>query len=364
MISQEELRLKQENFEAIRLKYLKELEKLEKKREKFLQLFPIEKIGDISLERYALQKEKEISKNSFCYWLENELKNLGNIHGATSRKFGIYYGRTKKDPECEWRVAKKFGTDREYMEAFKKIRSLIISLLDSTKQGDTISMVENQLSNMLKGKILSTYYPNKFLNIFDVNHLEHFLNKLELEYSKESNEFEKRELLLKFKNEDEIMQNWSNYEFSKFLYHEFERPIRKEVLQIKNAEEEKVTHELTRVNPIDRLNYIEKELNKLQSPDLAPIKETSKIIKSIKRNARLYQLLKEKHNYKCQICSFTFKKKDGSLYCEVCHIDSLASSRIDSEENILILCPNCHKKLDLGNENTRNEVLKIENKPL
>ena len=348
MITLEELRLKQENFEAIRLKYLKEIKKLNNKREKFLQLFPLKKIRELSLETYALQKEKEISKNSFCYWLENELKNLGNIHGATSRKFGIYYGRTKKDSKNKWRVTRKFGIDERYMEAFNKIRASIVSLLDSAQGGDTLSMVENLLSNMLKGKILSTYYPDKFLNIFDDSHLGHFLDKLEIGYSKKINEFKKRELLLKFKNEDEIMQNWSNYEFSKFLYHEFERPIKKEILQIKTSEEKKVINELTKINVSDRKDYIKKELDKLQSSNLAPIKERTAIIKSIKRNSRMYQLLKEKYNYQCQICGFTFKKKNGGNYCEACHIEQLSESRLDTEENILILCSNCHRQVTAG----------------
>ena len=40
-------------------------------------MFPIEKLSELKIEKYALQKGKAESKTSFCYWLENELESLG-----------------------------------------------------------------------------------------------------------------------------------------------------------------------------------------------------------------------------------------------------------------------------------------------
>ena len=67
--------------------------------------------------------------------------------------------------------------------------------------------------------------------------------------------------------------------------------------------------------------------------------------------------VKEKAGYKCQACGFNFVKKDGSKYVEAAHIDPLSLSRLDTIENVVALCPNCHKKLDKGNEDARTEVL-------
>src|SRR3989338_11627292 len=134
MIEIEELRIKQAEFEGTRQEFKKELIKLEEKRKKFLKLFPKEKLNNIKLESYALQKGKVESKNSFCYWLENELKELGNIHGATARKFGIYFGVSKSEPdEYKWRITSRFGQTKE--EAFNNVKTEIISLLNSAKGG-------------------------------------------------------------------------------------------------------------------------------------------------------------------------------------------------------------------------------------
>lgn len=227
MINIDDLRIKQAEFEETRKDYKKKLEDLEKKRQKFLKLFSYEKLSELDLEHYALQKGKTESKNSFCYWLENELKDLGNMHGSTARKFGIYYGVSKKEPEnYKWRITSKFIKGKG--DAFNNIKTEIISLINSAKNNDIKSIRQNSLSNLFKSKILSTYFSGKYLNIFDDKHLSYFLDKLDLIYSDSDDEILKRERLLNFKNEDAVMSKWSNYEFSNFLYSSFGRPARKE----------------------------------------------------------------------------------------------------------------------------------------
>lgn len=223
----DDLRIKQAEFEDIRKEFEKELIKLEEKRQKFLKLFPKEKLSELQLEDYALQKGEVESKNSFCYWLENELESLGNIHGATARKFGIYFGVSKSEPDkYKWRITSRFGETKE--EAFNNVKQAIISLINSAENNNLDEIRENPLSNLFKGKILSTYFPEKFLNVFDNKHLEYFLDKLDLIYSNTDDEISKRKILLDFKNKDAVMSKWSNYEFSKFLYFSFGRPSKKE----------------------------------------------------------------------------------------------------------------------------------------
>lgn len=90
MIEIEELRIKQAEFEGTRQELKKNVNALEKKRNAFLKRFPTDKLDSLSIEQYVIGGK--YSKDSFCYWLENLLSKLGNIHGATSFKFGIYYG--------------------------------------------------------------------------------------------------------------------------------------------------------------------------------------------------------------------------------------------------------------------------------
>lgn len=54
-------------------------------------------------------------------------------------------------------------------------------------------------------------------------------------------------------------------------------------------------------------------------------------------------------DYKCQFCSTTILKANGDYYIEACHVKAKAEGGKDSLDNILILCPNCHKLFDYGN---------------
>ncbi len=54
-------------------------------------------------------------------------------------------------------------------------------------------------------------------------------------------------------------------------------------------------------------------------------------------------LLEAVHNGKCQMCSFTFVKRDGKLYFEVHHLDPDVGHH---PANLLVVCPNCHAQLE------------------
>ena len=54
-------------------------------------------------------------------------------------------------------------------------------------------------------------------------------------------------------------------------------------------------------------------------------------------------LLREVHNGKCQLCSFTFAKRDGEPYFEIHHLDP---KRGHHPHNLLVVCPNCHAQFE------------------
>lgn len=60
---------------------------------------------------------------------------------------------------------------------------------------------------------------------------------------------------------------------------------------------------------------------------------------------KLYALLRAEGN--CQLCErpAPFLKKDGSPYLEVHHIDYLARGGSDTIDNVVAVCPNCHRKM-------------------
>lgn len=224
MIDTEELRIKQAEFESIRQDSVKDFKNLEKIRQDFLTKFPLDKIKDITVEQYVVGGGN--SKTSFCYILENKLEKLGNIHGSRADKFGIYFGKIKGDEQLKYRFVRKFGNNEK--EAFSNVKKALIDLLSAAEIDDLVSVRDNILSPMFKGKILSTYYPEKFLNIYARDHIEYFLNILGIPYIANEDEVFKRQALMNFKNNDRVMAKWTVYEFAMFLYNKFGRPTKKE----------------------------------------------------------------------------------------------------------------------------------------
>jgi 5-methylcytosine-specific restriction endonuclease McrA len=54
-------------------------------------------------------------------------------------------------------------------------------------------------------------------------------------------------------------------------------------------------------------------------------------------------LLRELHDGRCQLCSFTFEKANGEPYFEVHHLDPEIGHH---PTNLLLLCPNCHAQFE------------------
>lgn len=193
-------------------------------RSSFTKLFNRTGISNMLIDDYTIGKKK----SNFCYALERELGGLGLILGSNAFKFGIYYGETKKDKNRKYRFTKKLGDT--YEEAFENIKKSILELLDAGENGNNDIIIKNKLSPMFKGKILSTYFPEKYLNIFSMNHLDFFLTQLDLDNKSliKSHEVIKREALMDFKNQDEIMKEWTVDQFTDFLYTQYPgKPPRK-----------------------------------------------------------------------------------------------------------------------------------------
>ena len=54
-------------------------------------------------------------------------------------------------------------------------------------------------------------------------------------------------------------------------------------------------------------------------------------------------LLREVHDGKCQLCRFTFEKRNGEPYFEIHHLDPEISHH---PTNLLVVCPNCHAQFE------------------
>jgi len=215
-----DLREAQVRYENRKEEILKAREELYQLRSSFVRYFTRKRIRTMQIDDYVAGVDLPENGFNFCYALERQLDGLGRIIGATAFKFGVYYGRTKSDENYEYRFTQKFGAT--YQMAFEGVREAILQLLVTGENEDINSIADNIISPMFKGKILCTYFPDRYLNVFSPDHLNYFLTQLDLDTEELiwSDAVYKREALIEFKNQDPIMKNWSVDLFSNFLYTE------------------------------------------------------------------------------------------------------------------------------------------------
>lgn len=196
----------------------KELHQL---RSSFAKFFSRKRITSMGIDDYVAGVDLPTTGYNFCYTLERKLDGLGRISGSPAPKFGVYYGKRGKKSIDEYQFVKKFGDT--YQEAFEGVRKSLLELIDAGENENIEAITDNLISPMVKGKILCTYFPDRYLNIFSSDHLDYFLIQLDLDTDKLILEdpVVKRETLIEFKNQDPVMKNWTVDLFAHFLYTEY-----------------------------------------------------------------------------------------------------------------------------------------------
>jgi Domain of unknown function (DUF3883) len=223
MIDREEFEQKRDGFAIWLKKHKSKFADLESLREEFVRRFAPEKLATLPLDQYVVGRQK---KTTFCYWLETRLRELGSIKGGTTAgsKFGIYFGKTKQDSRTMYRFPPKYGASID--EAYDTIRRSMVDLLAAGETKDFQAIQNNLLAPMFKGKILSTFYPDKYLNVFSERFLKYYLIRLGFPVSESEDESPilLGQRLLDFKNKDEVMSQWSNIEYGFFLWNKYGDP--------------------------------------------------------------------------------------------------------------------------------------------
>jgi hypothetical protein len=189
----------------------------------FIREFPLQSLSKMTLDKYVIGQQ---NYTSFCYLVEAGSRAWANIQGATARKFGVYYGRTKSDPTRKYRFGDRFGTNEK--EAFATVKSALLELvaLGAEDRPDFKAIDANPLSQMFKAKILSLYYPDRFLAVCSAEHLEQIAGDLGLDSDLPSSQYQN--LLLKVKRGNPLARKWSAPKFMVYLYETYmdvDRPI-------------------------------------------------------------------------------------------------------------------------------------------
>lgn len=131
--------------------------------DEFLSAWPVSRLTTMTLDEYS----QAGSKDSFTYWIESRLDELGSIWGGSSFKFGVF---SRKDTEVKNSDAKfsysetygwysSLGTSAE--AAFEKVRSFVVQVADWARKGD-LDAIESfeHLGEAFKWKI-AFHYQNR-----------------------------------------------------------------------------------------------------------------------------------------------------------------------------------------------------------
>lgn len=283
---------------------------------------------------------------SFCYLVEVELKELGDIRGATSAKFGIWYGTHGKDRTRKYRTTKQhFNGDVN--KAFADIKVALAQLIRETKLLTEFKNIDSILSGMFKYKIMYLYNPNIMLPSFIEEDLRHFEEKLGL---KPSRNFEKSQMqLMKYKNEN--YHQLSNHDFMSKLYDDFGKYNVASINRENEERDNKLNKDISNgKDPKDK--YItcakEKVAHKKAADGVYYYPRDTKMA--------LYALANANHKcennpgHKCFI-----RRSNGMPYTEVHHLVPLCfyddfESSLDVPENIVSLCSSCHNEIHYGKD--------------
>lgn len=206
----------------------------------FLRAFPLGRLRDLAIDTYVIG----LHSPTFCDFVEVKTRSWAIIQGATAFKFGIYFGRTKSDPRQTYRFTAKFGNSKE--QAFAAVKAAVLDLVHegSKDKPDFSAIDDNPLSQMFKGKILSLYFPERFLNVCSSEHLELLGSKLGLPDGLRLSEYQHR--LLEAKLGNSTTHAWSNPRFMRFLYYTYlpkERKMPSQIVKPRAKAHKKVNFE-------------------------------------------------------------------------------------------------------------------------
>ena len=218
----------------------------------FIKDFPIHSINSLTFDQYVIGHNNHAA---FCHRLERELGQIGGMRGSTSNVFGLYFGKLGKDTIKKDRFTKKYGETKE--DALKDVLNAITELLLAGLNDDYKTIESNKIAELFKYKLLGTYYPNKYLNLYSYEHLNFFISMLGIEPNSGSF-IEKQQVLFDFRDNTAIMLNWSNLEYNHFLYTNWSPPSEKNKLKAKetfndtsNYIAQVVELEILPLNPVD-----------------------------------------------------------------------------------------------------------------
>ena len=181
----------------------------------FQSLFPRESIKDFTLSQYCIGTG---TNNSFCWWIERGLVQIGKYTPGSSKTYKIWYNKESEQYLYSSFIKSEATKNPEKTE--EDLMNFLAQELDSVINGKKFSNLKFGESFILK--ILNSYFPNEYLPINSSAHINNLIRLLGLETECSNKSiFEKNKLLFDF-YEKETKKDMSPVEFMRIIYSLFD----------------------------------------------------------------------------------------------------------------------------------------------
>ncbi|WP_282068232.1 EVE domain-containing protein [Olleya namhaensis] len=203
---------KRNGFEVVKKNKTSMHNELYALKQEFLNSWPIEKLETMILAEYTnLDRE-----DSFCYWVEQKTKSLGDVRGGSSYKFGIYKmadtSKTEKasnrNNNGDYAWHNKYGNTQ--VEAFNAIKTIIIKIAKAAQNNNLEAIDAIDLGNAYKWKIAFLFGDYNCLNVFTIDALRVIASNLEIAYNNKTSISKFHNQIIKSKPEDKEFYSWSH----------------------------------------------------------------------------------------------------------------------------------------------------------
>lgn len=151
------------------------IEERQKIWDEFLKRWPLEALGQMTLEQYT----QSGNKDCFVYWLEILTEKLGSMWGGSAFKFGIYSRRDQSVKPSEggasywddYAWATKYGNSPQ--SAYAAVLDEVMKVAKAARQGDLASIEAANLGVVTKWKIAFLYQNREIPSVLPIYKLDH-----------------------------------------------------------------------------------------------------------------------------------------------------------------------------------------------
>ena len=159
---------------------IKDIKDQKAKREKFIAEYPIDRLASLTYDEYCLGTSR--SKDGLCYKLEfGEYKYTGfGIGGSTVAKFGVYFHK------ADGTYKRGFSTIDDIDATWVDFRKQLVDFLKASGEKNEPVILDDypllQGMAMVLTKLLSIYYPEKYITIGSLTVLTKLMNHFGFSY--------------------------------------------------------------------------------------------------------------------------------------------------------------------------------------